>query len=57
MAETSPREIRCDIRSPELLRELVEQPLPLNLGAPRPERRFFVMSISTRLTDGCTGTA
>ncbi|HEY5414269.1 MAG TPA: hypothetical protein VIK41_05575, partial [Gemmatimonadaceae bacterium] len=41
MAETSPREIRCDIRSPELLRELVERPLPLNLGAPRPERRFF----------------
>ena len=41
MTETSPREIRCDIRSPELLRELVERPLPLNLGAPRAERRFF----------------
>jgi len=41
MAGTNPREIRCDIRSPELLRELVERPLPLNLGAPRAERRFF----------------
>ena len=38
---TSPREIRCDILSAEWLRELVEGPLPLNLGAPRAERRFF----------------
>src|SRR5262245_59265432 len=38
---TSPREIRCDILSAARLRELVEGPLPLNLGAPRAERRFF----------------
>ena len=41
MAVTSPREIRCDVRSAELLRELAEGPLPLNLGAPRAEHRFF----------------
>jgi polyphosphate kinase len=37
----NPREIRFDVQSPALLHELVEQALPLNLGAPRAEHRFF----------------
>lgn len=38
------RETRCDVPSIELLREIVEQPLPLNLGHP-PSERFFVRDI------------
>src|SRR5438128_9077070 len=38
---TSPHEIRFDVQSPDLLHELVEQALPLELGAPRAEHRFF----------------
>ena len=38
---TNLREIRCDVRSVELLRQLVELPLPLRLGDPRPERSFL----------------
>src|SRR4051812_27152424 len=34
-------EIRFDVRSPALLHELVEHALPLDLGAPRAEHRFF----------------
>lgn len=38
---TSPRETRCDVSSPELLRQLVELPLPLKLGRPTAERTFL----------------
>ena len=38
---TNLREIRCDVRSVELLRQLVELPLPLNLGNPRAEHTFL----------------
>src|SRR6476646_3504452 len=41
MAVTNRREIRCDVRSAQLLRELAELPLPLNLGVSRAEHRFF----------------
>jgi len=38
---TSPREIRCDVQSVELLRRLVELPLPLRLGSPRALKCFL----------------
>jgi hypothetical protein len=41
VAVTSPREIRFDVQSAALLHQLVEQALPLGLGAPRAEHRFF----------------
>src|SRR5688572_1034324 len=41
MAVTNLGEIRCDVRSPEMLRELAERPLPLDLRAMPPERRLF----------------
>ena len=41
MAVTNRREIRCDVRSAQLLRELAELPLPLNLGVSRAEHQFF----------------
>jgi polyphosphate kinase len=41
MAMTNRGEIRCDVRSAQLLRELAERPLPLNLGASHVEHRFF----------------
>src|SRR4051812_38066037 len=37
----SAHEIRFHVQSPELLHELVAQALPLELGAPRAEHRFF----------------
>jgi hypothetical protein len=50
-------EIRCDVRSPEILRELAERPLPLALRASPAEHRFSVTCISTRRTAGCANTA
>ena len=41
MAVTNLGEIRCDVRSPEILRELAERPLPLDLRASPAEHRFF----------------